>query len=146
MIAAFGLAEETTPGNLKIEADQICGVHLTLLRPDGSGKADVQPNKLMIGPSAGAPIVLAPPGDGLSLAITEGIEEGLSLHVATGLGVWAAGCASRLPALAKIIPAYIECVPVVVDDDNAGRQYSTALRSALRARGFDAPHIAAPRR
>jgi hypothetical protein len=50
-------------------------VHLTLLAPDGSGKADVEKPKLVVGPPGVLPIVLAPVNDLLGLAITEGIEE-----------------------------------------------------------------------
>ena len=42
------------------------------------------------------------------LAITEGIEDRLTVHEATGLGAWAAGSASRMPALAYVLPGYIE--------------------------------------
>jgi len=75
MIAAFGLG------------DEVVAVHLTLLKPDGSGKADIEPNKIMIGSPSGRPIVIAEPTDLLGLAITEGVEDGLSIHQATGLGV-----------------------------------------------------------
>ncbi|RWN58465.1 hypothetical protein [Mesorhizobium sp.] len=60
-------------------------MHLTRLRPDGSGKAE-EPAKIMIGRSKGAPIVLAPLNDLLGLIVTEGIEDALSAHQATGLG------------------------------------------------------------
>lgn len=40
----------------------------------------------MIGRSKGAPIVLAPLNDLLGLIVTEGIEDALSAHQATGLG------------------------------------------------------------
>ena len=56
----------------------------------------------MIGRSTGAPIVLAPLTDALGLAITEGIEDALSVHEATGLGVWAAGSASASSTSATI--------------------------------------------
>ena len=60
-------------------------IHLTRLNPDGS-KLSEKP-KIMIGQSArGFPIVVAPPNDLLGLAITEGIEDALAIHEATGLG------------------------------------------------------------
>jgi hypothetical protein len=106
MIAAFGLAHEVDPGVIAIADCAVTGVHLTRLRPDGSGKAifedpDEQA-KLMVGHSNGSPIVLAAPNDMLGVAITEGIEDGLSVHLDTGLGVWTAGSASRMPALADV--------------------------------------------
>jgi len=135
MIAAFGMAQETLPGEIAIHDSAVRGIHLTKLKPDGSGKADVDPNKVMIGKSSGFPIVLAPINDGLGLAIAEGIEDALSLHEATGLGAWAAGSASRLPALAERIPGYCEIVTISADDDDAGLKYADELgQIVLRSR------------
>jgi hypothetical protein len=91
----------------------------------------------MIGHSAGWPIVLAPPNDLFGLAVAKGIENGLSVHEATGFGTWAAGCASRMPALAERIPAHIECVTVVGDDDDDGRRNAGELLRRTDARGFE---------
>jgi hypothetical protein len=99
MIAAFGMATETGPGKIIIADTAVRGIHLTSLKPDGSGKAGTGRDKIMIGKSAGSPIVLAPVNDGLGLAIAEGIEDALSIYDATGLGAWAAGAASRMPPL-----------------------------------------------
>jgi Toprim domain len=147
MIAAFGLAHEIEPGVIAIADRDVTGVHLTRLLPDGSGKAvfeDPDENaKIMIGFSAGSPILLAPPNDLLGLAITEGIEDGLSVHEDTGLGVWAAGAASRMPALAPVVPSYIDCTTVVADDDRDGRRFASELAEGLRARNMDARAIIA---
>jgi hypothetical protein len=135
LIAAFGMAQEALPGELVIHDAAVRGVHLTSLKPDGSGKADVNPNKIMIGKSTGFPIVLAPINDGLGLAIAEGIEDALSLHEATGLGAWAAGSASRLPALAERIPGYCEIVTISADDDDVGLKFADELgQIVLRTR------------
>jgi hypothetical protein len=136
MIAVFAIPDEIEPGVLKVRDDQIRGIHLTLLKPDGSSKAGTERDKLMIGSSSGTPIVLAPMTDSLGLVVTEGIEDGLSLHEATGLGVWAAGSASRLPSLADTVPAYTDCVTVAADDDEAGRTGAVKLAQALQARGI----------
>ena len=112
-------------------------VHLTLLKPDGSGKADTKPNKLIVGRPLSRPIVLAPPNDLLGLVITEGIEDALSVHEATGLGAWAAGSASFIPALADAVPPYVECLTVCVDDDPTGRKHASELVRRLRDRGFE---------
>ena len=90
----------------------------------------------------GSPIVLAPANDLNGLAITEGIEDALSVHEATGLGVWAAGAASFLPALAVAVPAWIECITILVDDDDAGRGNAYGLADQLEHRGFQARLIA----
>jgi Toprim domain len=74
--------------------------------------------------------------DNLGLAIVEGIEDGLSVHEATGLGVWVAGAASRMPALAEMVPSYADAVSIIADADDAGRRHSTELAACLQARGI----------
>jgi hypothetical protein len=138
MIASFGFAHEVEPGILDITNEAVTGIHLTRLLPDGSGKAvfddpDEQA-KIMIGRSIGSPIVLAPMNDGLALGISEGIEDGLSIHQSLGIGVWVAGAASRMPALAEIVPAYTEVVPIFAHDDHDGQRHSAELSRRLRAR------------
>jgi hypothetical protein len=133
MIAAFSLANEPECGAIEISDSAVRAVHPTRLATDGSGRT----GKIMLGRNAvGAPIVLAPPNDLLGLAICEGIEDALSVHEATGLGAWAAGAANRMPALADTVPACVECVTVIADDNQVGRDYATALASRLKARGF----------
>jgi hypothetical protein len=113
------------------------GVHITRLAPDGSSKAGTERDKIMLGSSIGYPIVLASPNDLLGLAITEGIEDALSVHDDTGLGAWAAGSASRLPALADTVPQSIEAVTITVDDDEAGRRNAAELGERLLAREIE---------
>jgi hypothetical protein len=138
MIAAFAIPDEPEPGVLAAPpSEQIAGVHVTRLQPDGSGKAG-EPAKIMIGRSIGSPVVLAPLNNLLGLAIVEGIETGLSIRDATGLGVWAAGAASRMPALADAVPHYVDCVSVMVEDDEAGRQHAPALLESLGRCGIHA--------
>ena len=134
MIAAFALADEQEPGTLAIADRAVQGIHLTRLKPDGSGKAAIEPAKIMMGPSSGFPIVLSPPNDLLGLAVTEGIEDGLAA-LSSGLGVWVAGSASRMPALAATVPDFIECVTIAADSDEAGRKNAETLAERLVARG-----------
>jgi hypothetical protein len=135
MIAPFGMPCEPEPGRLEIDDAAVLGVHITRLKPDGSGKIADRP-KIMIGRCLGTPIVLAPMTDNLGLAITEGIEDGLSIHEATALGTWVAGAASRLPALAEAVPPYADEVSVIADPDPAGKRFAGQLRAALRSRKF----------
>jgi hypothetical protein len=136
LIAAFGIPDEIEPGILDIE-EVLHGVHLTLLRPNGSGKTNTGRDKIMVGPSKGWPIVLAAPNDLLAIAVTEGIEDGLSVHQATGLGVWAAGSAGRMPALAEKVPPFIEAVTIYAHADEAGQRGMHGLADALVSRGID---------
>jgi len=137
MISAFGIAAEPEQGILALSDDAVTGVHLTKLNRDGSAKAEANPNKIMIGKSSGYPIVLASPNDCLGLAVSEGIEDGLSIYQATGLGVWAAGSASRMAALAPRIPDYIEAITIAADADPAGQSNALRLAEALDAGGIE---------
>ena len=146
MIAAYGRHEEPEPGVLGFVRGAVNSVHLTLLKPDGSGKADVKKPKIIVGsPServpgsrrvVGRPIELAPIGDSLGLLVAEGVESALSVHQSTGLGAWAAGAAPFLPALADAVPNWMDCVSIIVDPDDAGRRFSFQLAERLRARGL----------
>jgi hypothetical protein len=129
MIAAFGIPDEPEPGAMVLTEPH--GIHLTFLKADGSGKADTDRPKIMLGPSCSFPIVIAQPNDLLGLAITEGIEDAISVHEATGLGAWAAGSASRMAALATRVPGYIEAVTIFAHSDKAGQQGAYALADAL---------------
>lgn len=135
MIAAYALVDEPQPGVLGSPCN-VQAIHLTLLKSDGSGKAEVDHAKLTIASPRGRPIALAPPNDLLGLAITEGIEDALTVHEATGLGAWAAGSAPMMPALAYVLPGYIEAVTIYAHDDG-GRQYALQLADRLRARGIE---------
>jgi Toprim domain len=138
MIAAFGIPTEVEPGIIQIAADAVTGVHLTRLMPDGSDRERGDKAKIMIGHSMGSPIVVAPPNDLLGLAIAEGIEDALTVHQATGLGAWAAGSATRMPALADIVPDYIESVTIAADDDDIGHSNAEELARRLRGRNIEA--------
>jgi hypothetical protein len=52
----------------------------------------------------------------------------------TGLGVWAAGSASRLPALAERVPNYVNCITIFADTDTDGMRHARELERRLRAR------------
>jgi hypothetical protein len=136
MIAAFGAAAELEPGVLNPPSD-IRGIHLTFLEHDGSGKAAIGRPKIMLGPSSGFPIVVAPPNDLLGLVVTEGIEDALSVCSATDLGVWAAGSAGRMPAVAPVVPRYVETVTICAHSDVSGQRGACGLANALLSRGIE---------
>jgi hypothetical protein len=136
LIAAFGTTDEAEPG-LIMAPKAIVGVHLTRLTADGEKAPNaVGKQRIMLGVCKGAPITISPPNDLLGMAVTEGIEDGLSVYQATGLGVWAAGAAGFMPALAPLIPEYIEVVTVYAHDDN-GRGHAIKLARAIKARGIE---------
>jgi phage/plasmid primase-like uncharacterized protein len=145
MLVPCGLPDEPEPGSLSINEKQISAVQLTLLRADGTGKAEIQPNKITIASPANMPMVLAPMNDLLGLAITEGVEDALSVHRATGLGAWASGGAAFMPKLVAAIEnlaareydASPECVTIYAHDDDSGQRYARELADALAARGIE---------
>ena len=146
MIVAYGLPDETEPGALAIAENSIAAVQLTLLRADGSGKADAPSNKITIASPAGMPMVLAPMTDLLGLAICEGVEDALSVHCATGLGAWASGGASFMPKLiaaieilatAREYDASPESVTIFAHADEAGQRHARELAFTLDARGIE---------
>jgi hypothetical protein len=105
-------------------------IHRTYLRPDGSGKADIEPNKAMLGPCTGGAVRLSDaPGP---LVVAEGIETALSLLC--GLldshgAVWAALSTSGMMALN--LPPQPGRIIIAPDGDEAGR--GAAIRLADRA-------------
>ena len=96
----------------------------------------IDPVKIMLGPSRGLPIVLAPANDLLAIDITEGIETGLSVLEWRGAGVWVAGTAGRMPALIGNLPPYVECLHIFAERDEAGLRFARRRRIAA-ARGIE---------
>ena len=137
MLVPFGLPDEPMPGVYVMPEKRIRGLHLTYLKHDGSGKAPVEPSKRMIGDIKGSPLALIPPNDGHGLLIAEGIETAISGHLMTGLGAWAAGSASFLPALADAVPPFIECVMIAREKDKAGQRGADELGQRLEERGIE---------
>ena len=76
---------------------EVSAVHRTFLLRDGSGKALIEPQKMSLGPIRGGAIRLGPPAE--QMAITEGIEDGLTILQETGVSVWAATSASSMRSL-----------------------------------------------
>jgi putative DNA primase/helicase len=95
----------------------LTAIHRTFLKPDGSGKADVEPAKMSLGQCAGASVHLATAG--LALAVGEGIETCLSvLESCPELPVWSALSTSGLRSIE--LPAEIRDVTIVADGDHPG--------------------------
>ena len=91
-------------------------IHRTFLARDGSGKAPVDPQKMMLGPCRGGVVRLADPGE--VLMVGEGIETCLAAMQATGNPAWAALSTSGLRALD--LPRDVRDVIVLADGDEPG--------------------------
>ena len=135
MIAAFGFYDEPDLGIVTPPA-VVRGVHLTRLTIEGD-KAPIDKVKIMLGAMSGLPIVLAPVNDGLGLAITEGIEDGLSVFEETGLGVWAAGSAGNMPKIAAALPPYVECATIFAHRDKTGMGFAKEAARLIAVMGVE---------
>jgi putative DNA primase/helicase len=91
-------------------------IHRTFLARNGSGKAPVDPAKMMLGPCRGAVVRLAEPGE--VLMVGEGIETCLAAMQATGQPAWAALSTSGLRTLD--LPDAVRNVIVLADGDEPG--------------------------
>jgi hypothetical protein len=131
MIAVFGFCDEPEPGGIDPPAI-VTGVHITRLTPAGCKAPEDKP-KFMLGAMSGLPIVLAPVNDGKGLAITEGIEDGLSVFEETGLGVWAAGSAGNMPKIAAALPPYVECTTIFAHRDETGMRFAKEAARLIAA-------------
>jgi len=133
MISAFTLPNEVEPGVLGAPTT-VGSVHLTKLLPDGSDRIRQHKGKIIVGSPSGLPIAVSPITDGLSLVITEGVEDALSIYQATGLGAWAAGSAQFIPTLAAHIPDYVTTVIVEQHPDENAQRAVAQLRTLLTER------------
>jgi putative DNA primase/helicase len=109
-----------------------CGIHRTYLRPDGSAKAAVEPNRASRGQVMGASIRLAEAAH--ALVVGEGIETAAAAGVLTKRPAWAAVAAGNLGA-ALMLPPIVTDVIVVVDRDPAGERAARLAAARWRAEG-----------
>jgi putative DNA primase/helicase len=94
----------------------LLGIHRTFLARDGSGKAPVDLQKMMLGSCGGGAVRLAPLGS--VLMVGEGIETCIAAMQATGHPAWAALSTSGLRTLD--LSKDIRDVIVLADGDDAG--------------------------
>ena len=106
--------------------DTPLAIHRTFLARDGSGKAPIYPQKMMLGPCRGGAVRLGVPGD--VLMVGEGIETCLAAMLATGSPAWAALSTSGLRALNLL--GDVREVIVLADGDDPGE--AAARDCALR--------------
>jgi len=118
-------------------------VHRTYLRPDGTGKADVEPAKAMLGAVQGGAVRLSDgPGP---LVVAEGIETALSL--ASGLlrapaTIWAALSTSGVRGLH--LPLQPSRLTIAPDGDKPGREAANILAARAHALGWQVSLLPAP--
>ena len=93
-------------------------LHRTYLKPDGSRKADLPNSRLCYGPTKGAAIRLAPPGE--TLLIAEGIESALSGQQELRIPAWAAISASNMPNIILPELPLASTIIIAADGDETG--------------------------
>jgi putative DNA primase/helicase len=108
-------------------------VHRTFLRPDGNGKAPVEPAKMTLGPIGGAVIRLAEPMDSTPLVIGEGVESSASAGLLMGVPAWAAIAAGNLSRI--LLPETVEAVVIAADADLTGQREAEAAARRWQAEG-----------
>lgn len=101
---------------LEGRTDQCVALHRTFLKPEGSGKTNLEPAKMTLGPCKGGAVPLAPVGP--AIAIGEGIESSLSYQQLIGIPTWAALSTSGIKNLQ--LPAEVREVTIAVDPDVPG--------------------------
>ena len=128
------------------------GAHRTYLRPDGSGKAEVEPAKAMLGATAGGAVRLTDgPGP---LLIGEGIESTLSAFILHGdptANAWAALSTSgmrglhlpRVGGFGKVGRGRASLI-VAVDGEKAGRDAGRELAERAAGLGWQVSLLPAP--
>ena len=96
----------------------LMGIHRTWLKRDGSGKADIKFNKMMLGPVDGGAVQLSSVAP--EMIVAEGIETALSVMQATNVPTWAALSTSGLEGL--ILSPVAQKITIACDNDsnNAG--------------------------
>ena len=119
----------------RVDGGATFAIHRTWLRPDGTGKAPVDPPKAMLGGCAGGAVRLSStPG---RLVVAEGIETALSLSCGLLDGhatIWAALSTSGLRAL--VLPKHPARLSVACDGDTPGRAAGLALAERAHALGW----------
>ena len=126
-----------------VEGTNGFGVHRTWMRSDGSGKADVTPNKAMLGPVKGGAVRLIDTGG--PLVVAEGIETAMSL--ASGIlkapaTIWAALSATGMRGLR--LPPRPGRLTIATDGDLAGRTNGRELARRAYREGWEVYLLDAP--
>jgi putative DNA primase/helicase len=113
------------------ESLKLVGVHRTFLQMDGSGKISFEPAKMTLGALQGAGVPLSMPRS--KVAVSEGIETGLSVQQATGIPTIAALSAAGMQSL--VLPPYVEDIFIAADADEVGMKAAQIAARRWHAEG-----------
>jgi putative DNA primase/helicase len=110
--------------------DEQCAIHRIWLDPETGGLARFDKSKLSLGATTGCGVRLGEATN--AVAVTEGVETGLSLQQLTGRPAWAA-LGSGLRSI--VLPPGIRDVLIGADNDAAGIAAANELRARLLGEG-----------
>lgn len=127
-----------------VEGAEHFAIHRTYLDPDSQGKAQIEPNKMMLGCTRGGAVRLTQAQG--PLVICEGIETGLSL--ASGLlrapaTIWAALSTSGMRGLR--LPSSRGRITIATDGDDAGQDAGRELADRAHGLGWKVSILPAPK-
>lgn len=126
-----------------VEGGDAPAIHCTWLRPDGLGKADVQPNKTMLGSTKGGGVRLMH-GAG-PLVVAEGIETALSLACGLLDGAFQLWAALSAPGLRSLrLSTEPDALIIATDGDEPGRSAGFNLAARADALGWKVSFAHAP--
>jgi putative DNA primase/helicase len=111
------------------------GVHMTFLKKDGAGKADLpkEYQRECRGAIRGGAIRLLPFNPVVELVVAEGVENALAAAQFFSLPAWSAVSADGLKRLD--LPSDVRKVIIAVDNDRAGRRCAVEAYDRLRTEG-----------
>lgn len=109
-----------------------CGLHVTAIKADGSGKAAMVNPRRMFGDIAGGAVRLSLATLAGRLAIGEGLETSLAFGRLHGLPVWAALSTSGLSRF--VPPAGVRELIIAADSDDSGAGIAAAQALATACR------------
>lgn len=127
----------------RLDGSEGFALHRTFLRPDGTGKAAIDPDKMMLGNTRGGAVRLADGHE--ALVVAEGMETALSL--ASGLlrrpaTIWAALSTSGMRGLC--LPSSPGQLTIATDGDDPGRNAGRELAERAHAIGWAVSLLPAP--
>jgi hypothetical protein len=98
--------------------EKIIAIHRTFLDPVSNGKANICPNKMILGPISGCAVRF---GKDLGhIIVAEGIETALSIYQETGMTTWAALSATNIPNIILPPRETTRFITLALDNDKAG--------------------------
>ncbi|MGB4952251.1 MAG: toprim domain-containing protein [Rhizobiaceae bacterium] len=118
-----------------VEGGKGFAIHRTWLKPDGSGKASIEPSKAMLGSTSGGAVRLAEGGS--RLVVGEGLESTLSLScglLESPATLWAGLSTSGIRGLS--LPEPPGKLTIAADGDQPGREAAYALAERAQALGW----------